>query len=499
MRYLTASIHSILLHQGTSDLLSYTVSSFTTPTTLEREDFLSCQLCATFDPDRQVRNLSIANWKALTQLVSPQDYLEEILTSLTDSTLESPAGLSAQEQAKRKLSDEERIALQEEKDRKLNHLTASVEAFSSLLQYATVENVNLFTKVTSSDSFWAFLSSKEMDAPQVRRATWMTLSLLLAHTEGSLLLEDSLSTISRIAPSAAFSERDHQTQNTLWEPLITLFRKYPSIWKRPIKSSESDDGTSSDSDSSSSEEQETDASAPPSRPLKISSTIASFFDMLQIAFYGNAASGYQAAPLLIHSIPEAILPRTALNLETLFSSVWGAYVGGAIDAASTAAFVRCLIDLIRLSTTSDEAASVAGDQLIRLWKYYLHSTAPPTKYLSLSNTNTVQELEKGMVTLSTKYPEVFDLVWSRFADLAKQTVNSGATGAALAIALVQIFRSSAEALSLRSQSLLHECVITASKTSDRKASAAFLLEALKSDGKELLAVHDVQNVSIITC
>lgn len=484
----------MLLHQGSPTLLSYTVPSFITPSSLEREDFLSCQLCATFDPDRQVRILSLANWKALSDLVRPQDYLEEILNCLTDSILESPAGLSAQEQAKRKLSDEERIASQEEKDRLINQLTASVEAFSSLLQYCTEDNASSFTKVTSSDSFWSFLSSKEMDAPQVRRATWRTLAFILPHEQSNSLLEQSLSTISRIAPRAAFSERDHQTQNTLWEPLITLFRRYPSIWKRPIKSTDEDDG-SSDSESSSCSEPETDASAAPPSTSKISHTIAAFFDALQVGFYGNAASGYQAAPLLLHSIPESSFPRTPENLESLFSSFWGAYAGGAIDTNSTQAFVRCLVDFVRISLVSDEAANIAANQLIRLWEYYLHVTPPPTKYLSLTSAGTVQELEKGMLAVFNKYPDTFNEIWPQFCDRARQSIDNNERGYALADAVVQIFRTSPEGLSSKAQELLHECVILAASHEDTTSSSTFLLEALRRDGKELLADHSVKYVS----
>lgn len=494
VRYLTTSIHAILLHQGSSDLLSYTVPAFTTPSNLEREDFLSCQLCATFDPDRQVRSLSIANWKALSDIVPPQNYLEEILNSLTDSILESSSTSSADEKARKKLSDEERIAMQEEQDREINHLTASIEAFASMLQYCTFENVSLFSKVTSSESFWSFLSSKEMEAPQVRRSTWRTLALSLSHEQLKALLEDSLSDISRIAPRAAFSERDHQTQNTLWEPLISLFRAHSSIWKRPIPSSDSED-ESSDSESDSGSSPETDASTARSGPSKITQTIAAFFDLLQVGFYGNASSGYQATPLLIHTIPSNILPRTSSNLESLFSSYWAAYAGGAIDSSSTPAFVRCLIDIVRLSLTSDEAAEVAAAQLTRLWEYYLHITPPPTKYLSLTSSTTIEELEKGLVSIQSKYASAFDKIWKTISETAKQTaVASESKSAALAQALVQMFRSSSKEISQRAQKLLHECVALAASNSDGKGSAKFLLEALAKDGKELLITPEVHQV-----
>lgn len=496
VRYLTASIHSLLLHQGSSDLLAYTVPAFTTPSNLEREDFLSCQLCATFDPDRQVRSLSVANWKALSALVPPPNYLEEILNSLTDSILESSASSTSaeKERAKRKLSDEERIALQEEQDRKVNHLTASIEAFSSMLQHCTSENASLFTKVTSSDSFWAFLSSKEMEAPQARRATWRTLALILSHDQSKPLLEDSLPTISRIAPRAAFSERDHPTQNTLWEPLISLFRKYPSIWKRPLKqpSDSDEDASSSDSDSpSSSPEEETDASAASAR---MPHTIANFLDLLQVGFYGNAQSGYQATPLLIHTIPENIFPRTPSNLDTLFSSYWAAYSGAAINSESTPAFVRCLIDIVRLSLVSESAAEVAVAQLKRLWEYYLHITPPPSKYTSLTSSTTVEELEKGLVSLQSKYPTSFDEVWTAIRETARQTVLQGVKAAALAQALIQMFRSPSTDVSQRSQKLLHELTVLAASNEQAASAKEFLLEALSKDGSELLIGREVHEV-----
>lgn len=434
------------------------------------------------------------NWKALTQLISLQDYLEEVLNSLTDSILDSPAGMSAQTQAKRKLSDEERIALQEEKDRMINQLSASIEAFSSLIPSCTQETLGLFTKVTSSDSFWTFLSSKEMDAPQIRRATWRTLSQILQHEQATSLIEDSIQTITRIAPIAAFRERDHQNQNTLWEPLITLFRKYPSIWRKPMTNADQEE-ESSESVLSSSSEQETDISAAPDMHTKIPYPIAAFFDALQVGFFGNTSSGYQAAPLLLHTIPETVFPRNTSNLESLFSSFWGAYAGAAIDASSTQAFVRCLVDFVRLSMSSQESASVAAEQLIRLWEYYLLAVALPSKSLSLSDPDTVQELEKGVVTLSSKYPDLFASFWSRFRDIAEKNVSNKAGGAALAEGLVGLARTPNEDLSKSTQTLLHRCTVVACTTEDREAPSAFLVQALHKNGKELLFSPDTRDVS----
>lgn len=431
-------------------------------------------------------------------MISLQDYLEEILNSLTDSVLESPAGLSAQSQARRKLSDEERIALQEEKDRLINSLTASIEAFSSLIPACNEENLSLFTKVTSSDRLWSFLSNKEMDAPQVRRATWKTLSRVLQHEQAAQLIEDSVETVTRIAPMAAFSERDHQTQNNLWEPLIALLRRYPSIWKRPKAPSdqeeEEEEGTT-DSDSSSSTEPETDTSAKPDVPSRIPHPLAAFFDALQVGFFGNASAGYQAAPLLLHTIPEKVFPRNSSNLEILFSSFWAAYAGAAVDGSSTQAFVKCLIDFVRLSIVSQESASIAADQLYKLWEYYLQTIPLPSKSLSLSDSVTAQELEKGIVALSSKFPEEFDAFWSKFSVLAEQNISNRGSNTALADALIHLFRSTPGELSRRVQNLLHTCTVVAATAEDREATYAFLVQALKKDGKELLLSSTVCDVS----
>lgn len=489
---MTSSINAILLHQGSKTLLAYTVPALITPINLEREEYLSCQLCATFDPDRQVRSLSTATWQALSHLISPKDYLAEILDSITDSILESSGSTSSlEDKAKRKLSDEERIALQEEKDRKLNYLTTNIEAFTWSLQYYTDENTALFARVSSSDSFWSFLSSKSMDSAQVRRAVWRTLNTLLAQERTQSLAQDSLSTISEIAPKAAFSERDYQTQNTLWEPLISLFRLHPLIWKGAMTRSDEDSTNESGSSSGS----ESENSSNPAASSRLSQNIASFFDLLQVGFYGNAVSGYSATPLLVHTIPARIWPRTHDNLERLFTSFWGAYAGGAIDNASTVIFVKCLIDLVRLSLVSEEAAWVSSSQIVRLWEYYLHLAPPPSKYLSLSNQSTIEEMEKALISFHAKYPQIFGTIWASIAEMSKQNINRDAGAVRLAQGLAQLSSSSSEHISLRAQALLQECVILAASKENSDNSNNFILEALQHSGKEILQVAELHQVS----
>lgn len=364
VRLSTASVHAHFLHQGPDTLLrDFTVPTLTAPATLEKDDYLSSMLCASFDPDRQIRILSVSNWQALQERhqVALDGYAKEILDSLNSTILESSAlagtgaGLPSQKQLA-KMDDDARIALQEEQDQKSSQLAASIDAFTYMLGRPSADEARpeLYEPVLDSDLFWSYLHPARMEAAHVRRAVWRTLGAATRSSSVGLpALRSALRTLSRTVLQAAFGERDYNTHGVLSVALPDFLETFPEAWKLYGKhtqpnsiatdeSDESSESSSSDDDVDSAKANGREAASPPA-------SVAALLDALQIGFYGNASSGYKCLPRLVRTVPVSQLPIDASRLELLFSSLWAGFSGRALDSAGEAglsAFAEAVAQLV---------------------------------------------------------------------------------------------------------------------------------------------------------
>ena len=415
VRYGAASIHAHLLHRGPSALLNdYTLPTLNAPITLENEDYLASLLCSAFDPDRQVRTTSVQTWQALQKQIALPDYLTTILSSLNDTILTaSGAATSGTTPSKlAKMDDETRMAVQEEQDQKRNQLAASVDAYAYLLDQhvpSTGANQNAhpgleqpFEAVLSStDNFWTYLSPRTMEAAQVRRATWRCLNTALSKPLARTCIEEDLPVLCKIVLDAAFSERDYNTQNTLYPIALRFLHTYNEAWRLSGPEASSTSSSAESEDSENEDPLMTDAESRKRGSSSGRSTIPGSFQqyltLLQVGFYGNATAGYPLVFGMLQTLPRAVLSSSA-NLEILFSSLWAGYSGRAIEAAGlqgVQAFTLCIRDLVRnFATPNAELAvqSVCAEQVQSLWQYYLGLLPSPSRLQSLSRPATLTGL-----------------------------------------------------------------------------------------------------------
>lgn len=521
-------MHAHLLHQGPAILLhDFTVPTLTAPATLEKDEYLSSMLCASFDPDRQIRILSVSNWQALQERhqVVLDGYAKEILDSLNSTILESSAlagagaGLPSQKQLA-KMDDDARIALQEEQDQKSSQLAASIDAFTYMLGRPSADGArpDLYEPVLDSDLFWSYLHLSRMEAAHVRRAVWRTLGAATRSSSVGLpALRSALRTLSRTVLQAAFTERDYNTHGVLSVTLPEFLETFPEAWRlygrqsqpksvATDQSDESSESSGSDSDADATKASGRDAASP-------SPSVAALLDVLQIGFYGNASSGYKCLPRLVRTIPASQLPIDASHLELLFSSLWAGFSGRALDSAGDAglsAFAEAVVQLIsdfgaQLEPASGEPAlAVLDEQLSRLWQYYLEVLPSPSRSSSLAKPATVSHLLQAFNELQTKRQSTLPRIWPQLEDAALGLFAADSTAKPgqlhrLADALTRFVgaETGAKELGERAAKLELATFREALKDLSRSGHADYVRLLLLSDARALLADYSLASVSYL--
>lgn len=399
----SATIQAHLLHAGPTILLNdYTLPTLNMPVTLESDDYISALLCSAFDPDRQVRTTAIQTWQALQRQVNIDDYLSITLASLNSTILEAQiaSSTSATPSKLAKMDPDARIALQEDQDQGRNQLAASIDAYTYLIDQhfptdlateakGTTDPINPFEPVLSSTgTFWGYLSAQIMEAAQVRRAVWRCLDKVLLKASLQGQLEEDLPDLSKIVLDAGFTERDYNTQNTLYPILTRFLQTYSQSWRvssGPDQASSSSSSSISDSDSEDRRDGHTDSSV---RSRTVLPAVQKFHQLLQVGFYGNAAAGFPQVLPIVQTAPSTFLGSPS-SLKILFASLWAAYTGRAIETAGLQglqAFTACLSSIVEHCASCDaggETLDVLAEQVQTGWRFYLGLSPSPSKSQSI--------------------------------------------------------------------------------------------------------------------
>lgn len=480
---LTCSIQKILL-SGSLRLRETVRPVLTSPAILEREDYLSAQLCATFDNDRHVRALSTANWEIISTDTLVSEHLDELLRDLNSDIQEgSSSALTSSDNpgATRKLGDEERLSAIEDEERKLNHLGACLDAFNTLLPLKSSNNTKAFAEIVCIDGMWNLLDGKSMDSPRVRRSLWRTLCQYLDENDEQQDgdLPDIMKQVSSTAPLVAFRERDHPTQTLALQCSCQIFRRSPQLW---YGRSSGTSASGSDSETSGS----TKASASPEKSQRYdhigSPLILALVELLQRGLYGNAVAGYPLIKEIIQTFPAPIKEDKDFY-PYLLSSLWSAYTGAALEGSppTLQAFTAFFISLIDLFDTP-ENTKTSGPHLITFLNYNLGLLPPPRRNLSVSHETYTAYLKQGLDIIARRSPPDFEQIWRS----VRESVSTGIEDDSCLSRSVKSLTTevsgneTSTALNVLLEELLVDLVTMNAQRSPTPARNEFMLQAIHS-------------------
>lgn len=479
------------------------------PATLEHQGYLASQITSACDVDRQVRAAALTNWQCIRAEVDLQEYTDEIADHLTSFILECSTEKPHRAQSTSKLPDELRMKLQEEQDAKSNQLAASLEAFAYLLRNCTSAGNKAFESAVSAPELWRLCDSSVNEASHVRRAVWTVLSVLTddnATAPVASLKSDHMRSIAPIVMASAFREKDHATQNAMWETVVPMLEREPEVWhfiSTPTlahdEPSASDAADSPQDDSADAQRERIMTHDVPPSP----NVIAAFFEMVQSAFFGNPLTGYKGMLAILKTIPSSVLPFSNVNLEKVFAVYWASYTSRSIEIAGAqgvAAFSLVFPDLLLFASTRVEASdreAICFKQLNILWNFYIgHSTAP-SRTSSLSRPPSLDAIRSSLDLLAARFPSSLPSYLDNIGaslDVALQSPDEKA----------ELLWAAFEALSQAEQPLVREHAYSLEvgavakllpQLSNQHASA-FVTRAIQRHGLELLQDSDLRAVRL---
>ncbi|CEL60387.1 hypothetical protein RSOLAG1IB_09605 [Rhizoctonia solani AG-1 IB] len=139
---------------------------------------------------------------------------------------------------------------------------------------------------------------------------------------------------------SAWMETDSGVKPSMWDGLLPLITAFPEVWSvQPIE--QASIGTSEHAAAESDSDEDVEDGPMETTPNHATSShsttshghlaFADFLHFLELGCQGSAIHSYPAIVIVLSTIPETIFPYEPGTLERLFSSLWAAYDGKALN------------------------------------------------------------------------------------------------------------------------------------------------------------------------
>ncbi|GJE86513.1 hypothetical protein PsYK624_025930 [Phanerochaete sordida] len=340
-----------------------------------------------------------------------------------------------------------------------------------------LENIALWTALYSGQHP-PFIHDDEFEAfgwnqPGVRRACWAAVQALLRTYKGRLHgLEQSLSVA---ILRSAWIEPDAAVRNSMWQPLLTFLKEYPTAWETEARGLHDADDGEDESEDEDEEDEDEDAPKPrsakaPTSEQKITHSQAydDFRQFLELGCMGSPVQAYPAVIIVLSTIPPSIFATVPTPVSTLFESFWAAVDGQALSGldrmAASAAFLssllECVVFMVRrlhgeqasalLSESQEDgkqaASELVREQIRRVWEEI------SSERLKLDEQLAAESLSKTLAALSEIDEGLFRTAWAVLSDVIKVQLITAQQGVPpLVPAALKVFRASAAAESALAQ------------------------------------------------
>ncbi|MBW0505401.1 hypothetical protein O181_045116 [Austropuccinia psidii MF-1] len=380
------------------------------PVQLEKSDYIGSWIVGLRDPDRSTRNLASKAWNEVVDLSLEEACVEgklklkechnEILQHLFSLIQLSDTKTTSSSQSSSNVPRKEAVLEESSKSTSSRLRASAFEAFTHLIQIHP-QPEDLFPLILDSSlcqtTTWEILVPNKNQEPIVRKAIWGLVHVLCTVEACKPLLHSLVPIFSSSVLQAGFAERDFSVQESMIIGLVSLFKKYPSLWL------ETDQSVGRDL-----------MLQKPTQELITQFEDKLFSDQFPVInlFYSYLQLGCSGNPILLYPALLPLLtsfPTSVINMTQFFTHFWTPYHNRSLrssGAQGLIAFFSAWADCILFfdKKLSDQATSVVSAQFERMLSELTSDAFKVGKELDALITVICHVVQKSSCSLTHLWP-----------------------------------------------------------------------------------------------